>query len=224
MICIPIMAKDTAEAVEKIARANPLADVLELRLDVMESFRLTDMLQAASKPLIVTYRSKEEGGHGSADDETRADYLFEAIEAHVDYVDMEYRMPMEVQRRILQNRRKTKVIVSVHILDSTPPEEELEEILKSLTRTQADIVKIITQAQQPVDNLRVMNLIPRATGMGLKIIALCMGEKGRISRIASPLLGGYLTFASLEQGEESADGQIPVKEMREMMERLKAEG
>jgi 3-dehydroquinate dehydratase len=51
-----------------------------------------------------------------------------------------------------------------------------------------------------------------------------MGEKGRISRIASPLLGGYLTFASLDQGEESADGQIPIKKMREMMERLKTEG
>jgi 3-dehydroquinate dehydratase type I len=223
MICIPIMAKDTAEAVEKIARANPLADILELRLDVMESFRLADMVQAASKPVIVTYRSKKEGGHGSADDETQAGYLFEAIEAEVDYVDMEYRMPLELRRRILQNRRKTKIIVSVHILDNTPPHEELEEIFKSLTRTQADIMKIVTRAQQPVDNLRVMDLIPRATGMGLKMIALCMGEKGRISRIASPLLGGYLTFASLDQGEESADGQIPINKMREMMERLKTE-
>ena len=222
MICIPIMAKDTAEAVEKITRANPLADVLELRLDVMESFRLADMVQAASKPVIVTYRSKKEGGHGSADDETQARYLFEAIEAEVDYVDMEYRMPLELRRQILQNRGKTKIIVSVHILDTTPPQEELEEIFKSLTRTEADIVKIITRAQRPVDNLRVMDLIPRATGMDLEIIALCMGEKGRISRIASLLLGGYLTFASLDQGEESADGQIPVKEMREMLERLKA--
>ena len=218
------MARDTAEAVEKIARANPLADLLELRLDAMESFRLADMIQQASKPVIVTYRSKKEGGHGSAEDETQAHHLSYAIEAGVDYVDMEYRMPLELRRQILQNRRKTKIIASVHILDSTPPQEELEEIFKSLTRTEADIVKIVTRAQRPVDNLRVMDLIPRAIGMDLKIIALCMGEKGRISRIASLLLGGYLTFASLDQGEESADGQIPVKEMREMLERLKAEG
>ena len=224
MICIPIMAKATAEAVEKIAKANPLADVLELRLDVMDSFRLADMVQAASKPVIVTYRSKKEGGHGPADDETQARHLFKAIETEVDYVDMEYRMPLELRRQILQNRRKSKIIVSVHILDNTPPQEELEEIFKNLTRTEADIVKIVTRAQRPVDNLRVMDLIPRAMGMNLKIIALCMGEKGRVSRIASLLFGGYLTFASLDQGEESADGQIPVKEMREMMERLKAEG
>jgi 3-dehydroquinate dehydratase len=30
-------------------------------------------------------------------------------------------------------------------------------------------------------------------------------------------LGGYLTFASLEEGQESADGQIPAKEMRRML-------
>ena len=59
MICIPIMAKDTAEAVRKIARANPLADLLELRLDAMESFHLVDMIQEASKPVIVTYRSRK---------------------------------------------------------------------------------------------------------------------------------------------------------------------
>jgi 3-dehydroquinate dehydratase/shikimate dehydrogenase len=44
---------------------------------------------------------------------------------------------------------------------------------------------------------------------------------GRISRIASPLFGGYLTFASLEEGEESADGQIPVTEMKRILDILK---
>jgi 3-dehydroquinate dehydratase type I len=105
----------------------------------------------------------------------------------------------------------------MHILDNTPPREELGMILNNLAETGADIIKIVTRAQQHEDNLRVLDLIPLATGMGLKIIALCMGKEGRISRIASLLFGGYLTFASLDQGEESANGQIPVKEMREVL-------
>ena len=100
MICIPIMARDTAEAVKKIARANPLADLLELRLDAMESFRLTDMIQEASKPVIVTYRSRKEGGHSSKDDETRAHHLLNAIENKADYVDLEYNMPPDLRRQI----------------------------------------------------------------------------------------------------------------------------
>ena len=221
MICIPIMARNTAEAVEKIGRANPLADLLELRLDVMESFSLADMIQEASKPVIVTYRSRKEGGHNYSDDETRAHHLLNAIEEKADYVDLEYNMPPDLRDQILQNRRESRIISSVHVLDSTPSGEELERMLNGLAETGADIVKIVTRAQQPEDNLRVMDLIPIATEMGLKIIALCMGEKGRISRVASLLFGGYLTFASLDKGEESADGQIPVKEMREILAAFK---
>jgi 3-dehydroquinate dehydratase type I len=211
------MARDTAAAVKKIAKANPVADLLELRLDAMESFRLPDMIQEASKPVIVTYRSKKEGGHGFTDDETRAHHLLNAIDNKADYVDLEYNMAPDLRDQILQNRRESKIIASVHVLDSTPSREELDRILYGLAGTGADIVKIVTRAQQPEDNLRVLNLIPRATEMGLKIIALCMGEEGRISRVASLLFGGYLTFASLDQGDESADGQIPVKKMREIL-------
>ncbi len=220
MICVPIIAKDTDEAAKKIARANPLADLLELRLDIMESFRLADMIQEASKPVIVTYRSRKEGGHGSKDDKTRARHLLNAIENKADYVDLEYNMPPDLRREILQKRRESKIIVSVHVLDNTPSREELDRILNGLAKTGADIVKIVTRARQPEDNLRVMDLIPRATEMNLKIIALCMGEKGRISRVATLLFGGYLTFASLDQGDESADGQIPVEEMRGILERF----
>ena len=211
------MARDTAEAVQKIARANPLADLLELRLDVMESFHLPDMIQEASRPVIVTCRSRKEGGHGFSDDEARARHLLNAIENKADYVDLEYSMPPNLRDQILRNRRESKIIASIHIIDSTPSREELERILNDLAGMGADIVKIVTRAQQPEDNLRVMDLIPRAKEMGLKIIALCMGEKGRISRVASLLFGGFLTFASLDQGEESADGQIPVEEMREIL-------
>jgi 3-dehydroquinate dehydratase len=56
-----------------------------------------------------------------------------------------------------------------------------------------------------------------ARGLGIQIITLCMGPMGRISRIAAPLLGGYLTFASLAEGEESADGQMPLIEMKKVI-------
>jgi len=47
-----------------------------------------------------------------------------------------------------------------------------------------------------------------------------MGPMGKISRIFSCLMGGYLTFASLEEGKESADGQIPIREMRKVVDIL----
>ncbi|MBW1903280.1 MAG: type I 3-dehydroquinate dehydratase [Deltaproteobacteria bacterium] len=49
-----------------------------------------------------------------------------------------------------------------------------------------------------------------------------MGPAGRISRIFTLMMGGYLSFASLEEGQESASGQIPVRKMKKLLEMLKA--
>ena len=220
MFCIPIIAKNTEEVLKKMAKASSLADILEIRLDLMESFRLGEIIQTAPKPVIITYRSKKEGGSGLANYDTRTHYLLDAIEANADFVDVEYSMPLEFRHRILQGRGNSKIIVSIHLRNGTPSRERLKEILMETAATGADIVKIVTRAIAPEDNLRVLDLIPMARELEIQIIAFCMGSMGRVSRVFSHLMGGYLTFASLEQGEESADGQIPVMEMRKMIEIL----
>ncbi len=222
MICIPIMVRDTEDALLKIEKANHLADILEFRLDGMGSFRLEDMIRAASKPLIVTYRSKAEGGKGTAGYATQTDYLLDAAIKGAGFIDVEYRMPLEFRQKIFQTRGKSKIILSNHLSDGTPTSDQLEAIFKEMAATGADVVKIVTQAHDPDDNLRVLNLIPLAKAMGVEVIPFCMGATGRMSRIASPLLGGYLTFAALEADQESAAGQIPVREMRKILETLKA--
>jgi 3-dehydroquinate dehydratase len=44
-------------------------------------------------------------------------------------------------------------------------------------------------------------------------VSFAMGPSGITSRILSPLLGGYLTYASLGEGKESAPGQVTVSEL-----------
>ena len=44
------------------------------------------------------------------------------------------------------------------------------------------------------------------------MIALCMGEKGIVSRIAGKKFGSYLTFASL--AKVSAPGQITAADLK----------
>ena len=204
-----------------IGKAASLADMIEIRLDVMDSFDLKQIVRAAPKPVIVTYRSKREGGNGSADYGSRVRYLMNAIEAGADFVDVEYRLPLEFRHELFQAQGSSKLIVSAHLLNGTPSRKKLEDLLGKMAATGADILKIITRARATEDNLRVLALIPFAQNLGIEIIAFAMGPLGRISRIASPLMGGYLTFASLERGQESASGQIPAKEMKKIMELLR---
>ena len=212
------MARNNAEALIKSAKAEALADMIEIRLDVMETFDLEKIIMAVSKPIMVTYRSKGQGGEGSADYGIRMSYLMKAVEAGAAFVDVEFSLPSEFRHELFQVQGASRLIISNHMLNETPSREKLEELLRKMAATGADIVKIVTQAGAPQDNLRVLGLIPLAKNLGIKIIAFCMGPMGRISRIAGPLMGGYLAFASLETGEESASGQIPVREMKKILD------
>ncbi|MBW2001467.1 MAG: type I 3-dehydroquinate dehydratase [Deltaproteobacteria bacterium] len=211
MFCIPIIARNTEKALKKIASADIMADMLEIRLDFMESFNLQKIIKTASKPVLVTYRSVKEGGKGNSDPETHADYIFTAIQEGANLVDVELSLP-------LKWRGKSVIVISRHISEGTPSRDELGKIFSECAAAEADIVKIVTRAQAWEDNLRVLELIPKAHDRGIKIIAFCMGHMGRISRILSHLMGSYLTFVSLEEGQESAAGQITMIEMKRMLE------
>jgi len=220
MICIPIMAHDNHDALKKMAEAAPLADILEIRLDVMETFDLKEIVKFAPRPVIATYRSKKEGGKGGADYGTWVRYLLDATKAGADFVDVEYTLPLAYRSQVFQARGVSKIILSTHLLYETPPKERLEAILRKMAAAGPDIVKIVTQAKKPEDNLRILALIPVAKELDIKIIAFCMGRLGRVSRIATTPLGGYLTFASLATGQESASGQIPAGKMKKILETL----
>jgi 3-dehydroquinate dehydratase type I len=223
MICIPIMALNNGEALKKMAQAAPFADVLELRLDVMEGFDLKELIEVAPRPVLVTYRSKKDGGRGAASYGTRIRHLVSAIEAGADFVDVEYHLPLEYRQELFLSRGGSRLILSVHLLNGTSSREALDGILRKMAGSGADIVKIVTYAKAWEDTLGVLGLIPEARSLGVKIIAFAMGPMGRISRVLAHLMGGFLTFASLEVGEESASGQISIGEMKKVLEILSHE-
>ena len=156
MICIPIMANDTDGALKKMAKANSLADIIEIRLDVMERFDLKEIIESATNPILVTYRSRREGGGGSADYGTRVRYLLDAMEAGADYVDVELSIPLESRQRVFQMKGSCGLVVSCHLLNGTPHREKLERIMENMAATGADIVKIVTWARAWEDNFWVL--------------------------------------------------------------------
>lgn len=220
MICVSIIARNNQEALQKARKVEAVADFLELRLDLMTSFDLDAIIQQVNKPVMVTYRSTEEGGRGKAGHRTRIRYLEDAIRAGAGFVDVEYRTPPAFRDDMMKNRGKSKVIVSCHLLEGTPPMNVLEDYLEKMAATGADIVKIVPLAEKQEDNLCVLRLIPQARQMGVEIITFCLGPMGVLSRIISPLLGGYLTFASLDEGEAAGYGQIPALKIRQIWKDL----
>ena len=220
-ICIPIMARNTEEAVEKMEKVRGCPRI-SLRCVWMSWSRSisTGLIDSSPLPVLVTYRSVKEGGKGKADYAIRTHHLIKAMEAGADLVDVEFTMPLGFRELIWEHRRKSRLVVSIHLMNKTPSSEDLEKTFRKMAATGADMVKIVTRARSWEDNWRVLSLIPMAVNTGVEITAFCLGPLGMISRVACPLMGGSLTFASLEQGQESAPGQIPAPEMKKMLEIL----
>jgi 3-dehydroquinate dehydratase type I len=106
-----------------------------------------------------------------------------------------------------------KPIASYHKYDGTLGVSAMEKILDEQIASGASVCKIITTANQIEDNLPTLNFISWASDKA-KLVCFCIGEHGKVSRLLSPLFGAYFTFASLEQGSETAAGQMSLTEMR----------
>ena len=220
MICIPIVGPSMSKAQEQIESALVIADILELRLDLIVSPDLSALLACSTLPVIVTNRSKHDGGQYKGLDEDRLQSLRDALKAGADYVDIEVSTPREYLQPFLEESEPAKIILSYHDFSHTP--EDLNPVYETMCEMPGEIVKIVTYARDLSDNLKMFELLKRAKSEKQKLIGLCMGDLGEISRILSPLFGGYLTFGSLETGQESAPGQIPAKTLKDIY-RINAE-
>jgi 3-dehydroquinate dehydratase/shikimate dehydrogenase len=95
--------------------------------------------------------------------------LREAIANGVEYVDLEDDIAGQIPRF-----GKTKRIISYHSFRNTP--DNLRELHNKMKVLDADIVKIATMANQPHDNLRVLEMMQESD---CPTIGMCMGDIGR---------------------------------------------
>jgi len=227
MICIPVVAATNEEAMKQMDKCFPLADVVELRIDFIRNVNLGKLLSAKNGKILVTARKKDEGGSFKGDEKERLSLLSKAVTLKADFIDIELSTDDTFTKKLLEDIKKygdrTKLIISHHDFNGTPSYRELQNIFNECAGRGAHIAKIASFANSAEDNLKILKLISYAKKTNRKIIALCMGEKGRISRIMAPYFGSYLSFASLEKGAESAPGQLTIEEMREIFRILKDE-
>ncbi|HEX7475881.1 MAG TPA: type I 3-dehydroquinate dehydratase [Dehalococcoidales bacterium] len=207
-ICVSIVENN----LELVKEIEPDVDLFEMRLDLIGP-EWTDLVKFVKKPWIACNRSQEEGGKGDSDEVKRIEELLWAVEAGAGIVDIEFQT-RNLKEIVPPIKAKAQCLISYHDTIETPAYETLVGIVESQIKAGADICKIVTSAQNLQDNLTILKLLNHFPET--RIIAFAMGDEGRISRILAPLAGGYLTYACAGPGRESAAGQIPLAEMKEM--------
>jgi 3-dehydroquinate dehydratase type I len=158
--------------------------------------------------------------HSRKDSLEKQDLLLDAAESGFEYVDVDLQTP-KLQNLIGQIRSKgARVIVSAHDYNKTPTTIELNRILERQVSSGADVFKIVTTANRMEDNLTLLQFIQSAPTRK-KPVCFAMGELGRMSRLMSPVFGSFFTFAALEEGNETAPGQMTIQEMRQAYDLLR---
>lgn len=230
-ICVPLVGKTDAEILQEakaIREAKP--DLAEWRVDfydkVTDDAAVADMLPRVKEalgevPLLFTFRTKQEGGNRAitAEDYSSLNLLAARsgktvlIDVEIDMLGSETLIP-EIQAA------GGHVIASHHNFSSTPSYVFMTDKLCEMDEKGADVVKLAVMPQSEMDVLRLMQTTVQMKEKTEKpVVTMSMSALGAISRISGALTGSALTFATL--GAASAPGQIPLHEMRQILEQMK---
>ena len=227
-ICTVITSKTISKALKDIQKAEEQdTNMLELRIDYLSDLSpegLEKVINASSIPIIVTPRLATEGGNWVASEEERFAYIQQAIDLGVDFVDIEFKTLAKFRRELIENKKQTKIIISYHNFIETPAFNRLSLIFAEMMEMGADMSKIATMSTSIDDNFIIFDLIQKVQKEKQNIIALCMGRLGVISRLVGPMLGSYLTYASLAKDKQSAPGQLSCTELRRLEQTFVSKG
>jgi 3-dehydroquinate dehydratase-1/3-dehydroquinate dehydratase/shikimate dehydrogenase len=222
-ICVSIACENEAEAIDLAKQSEANADIIEIRLDRLARPDVEPFVKGLSRPLLFTNRPEWEGGEFNGSEVDRIGLLLKAVENDCGLVDLELKTAHELRAELLDALMKhpqTGLIISWHDFSSTPSSDELGDILQQQIESGAHVGKIVTMANSYEDVLKVLNLQTIATENNFPLIFFCMGKMGMVSRLATLRLGGFMTYAAPDGGDESAPGQMEVSTLRTMLKKL----
>ncbi len=209
MICTVLQnrnADEIWEALDNCEMAEIRLDKCRLSLSEIEDIFSTDV------PLVATCRI---GGEVTPQVAERR--LLKAVEAGARFVDVEIEAPKEMSKRVRQCARENGAVFirSYHDFKGTDSAEGLKAIVDKCRYHGAEMVKIVTTATCAEDCEKVLSLYDEYEPYGL--IAFCMGEEGRQSRMDCLTKGAPYTYAAYSEAEAAAPGQWVADDMFEAL-------
>lgn len=172
-----------------------------------------------NKPIIFTFRTKNEGGvRCIGENEYIKLNKFILNTKLVDAVDIEYFMGESILNELILESRKNsvKVIISNHDFCKTPANEIIIDRLNKMKKYNPDILKVAFMPENKIDVLELMKVGLLFNEINDTIlIMISMGNDGMISRFLGEIFNSQITFASINS--VSAPGQVNVSEINTLL-------
>ncbi len=198
-ICCVITGPTLNIFLSNLNKIQEIVDMVELRIDSIKNINQKDIAtirKNAKKECIFTCHNNN-----------AVQKL--ALDLDFSYIDIDLN-----EINTFEPKTKSKLILSFHDFKITPSLKKLESVKNNMKKFKPHIMKFATMVNSERDTHTLMKFL-LAKKQNENMIVIGMGNKGQITRIISPLLGGFLTYASTEI-TKSAPGQIKVDTLRKI--------
>ena len=232
-IIVPIVGVTKNDIIEEAKTFHSIpVDVVEWRVDwfegVFDFAQVEDVLKdlrnvLGNIPLLLTFRTKKEGGEKAIDTKDYKELNLRAAKTgYVDFIDVEIFTGDDVVREIIDGAHAAgvKVIASNHDFFKTPAKADIIYRLRKMQDMNADIPKIAVMPQNRKD---VLTLLAATEEMATNyadrpIITMSMAGTGVISRLCGEVFGSSMTFGAAKKA--SAPGQMGVNDLSTVLDLL----
>ena len=233
-VILPIVEQTESDILKKAAAFSGMkADCVEWRADWFDSVsdpvalnRCLRGLRSAlgDKLLLVTFRTKAEGGEKALSPEEYAAFCKEVCASGcADLLDIEFFPNRTALSSLIRQAHASgvKVICSSHDFQKTPPRAELVARMVAMQQAGADLPKL---AVMPTCRTDVLELLSATTEMAdhhpeTPVITMSMGALGAVSRLCGEAFGSAMTFAN--PGTASAPGQVGLDVVNSVLDSLR---
>ncbi len=207
MICISVTPESRRLAKVDILNASRHGDLIEVCLDkLIKTPDLGDMLKGFDKPILVSCRRKEDGGHWEGSEEDRLQLLRSAIIAGPAYIELEIDIAEKVPRFGSVQR-----VISVNSLDK--PLGRIDDFFTRAKHNNADVVKF-TWPTETLDEAWPL-LAAVSAKRELPVVGMGLGDSSVTFSLLGRRFGSPWIYAALEKGMEAHPGQKTVWELRD---------
>jgi len=215
--CASVAEKTPKRLKQTLTKALKKSDYAEIRFDFLNPNLVPDALQQIKKDLrkcVCTLRPVSEGGKFSGSEKNRISIMKLIAEYNPFLLDIELNSLSKNKnlRRYLKSTG-TDILLSWHNFKQTPDTSVLKKKLAQMKKFSNNI-KIVTTAKTVNDIPKILSLYDNKN---TRLIAFCMGDIGKISRLLSLFLGSPFTYVSL--GKPIAAGQLKLDEVKSMLMR-----
>ncbi len=210
-ICISICSRTADELFARIARAESLADVIELRFDCLNPDQIEPAiadLPEIDKTYLLTYRPSEQGGMRVLPLNARLMFWQKALAS---LAGRDILIDLEADINFPLRFDESKVIRSAHFFNDPP--SDLRPTFFDLADLGEGVVKIAAAANDITGAIPAWKLLGTAEKEERYVMPIAMGEAGKWTRILGPAHGAFMTYAALDEADSTAPGQTTAADL-----------